>query len=243
MASSCPYTPPVAARVMDVWLRRMAIQRMRSSASSGLESCNCSTISRVCRSMSGWKKRLNSATPAAPAASRRLTKWGSEEKKGRQLHHHRNIHHPAQLGQQGHVAGLHRVAALQRVGGHVVDVEFEGIGADALQLLAQVDPAGGRHPVEAGDHRDIQARLGQAQVFQIALEGALEIAVVGQEAGGLGVVEFAVQQEALRHGVLGDELLFVQGVQHHRSGAGVLQQQQGIKGLGEGRGRGHQRDS
>jgi hypothetical protein len=60
----------------------MAIQRMRSSASSGEESWSCSTISRASRSMSGWKKRLNRLTPSAPTASRRLTKWGSDEKKG-----------------------------------------------------------------------------------------------------------------------------------------------------------------
>lgn len=32
--------------------------------------------------MSGWKKRLNSATPLAPTASRRRTKCGSDEKNG-----------------------------------------------------------------------------------------------------------------------------------------------------------------
>lgn len=55
---------------------------MVSKLSAGEDNCTRSTTLRRSRSMSGWKKRLNSDTPAPPAASAWATKFGSELKKG-----------------------------------------------------------------------------------------------------------------------------------------------------------------
>ncbi len=73
-------------------------------------------------------------------------------------------------------------------------------------------------------------------MFEVAVEGALVAAVVGQKAGGLAVLQLGVEQEAVGHRVLGDQFFLVEGVQRQSRGAGVLEAQGGVELLGERRG-------
>jgi hypothetical protein len=122
----------------------------------------------------------------------------------------------------------------------MIDVEFQGIGPGLLQFLAQFQPAGLGHAVQARHHRDFQARLELAQMIQIAVQAVLEITMVGEKALRLPMAQVGVEQKTLGHGLLGAQLLLEQGMQHDGRRPGILQPQHRIQLLRQGRGRGHQ---
>ena len=162
-------------------------------------------------------------------------------KKRRQLHDDGKAHHAAQLVQQAEIARLHGRARLQHLGCDVIDVELQRIGAGLLQCAPEFHPARQGDAVEARHHRDVQPRFQAVQVFEVALQPALEFAMARQEAVGFGMTEIGVQQEAVEHRVLRLQLLLEQRIHHQRGSAGILQLQRSVEVARQRRSRGHQR--
>ncbi len=142
----------------------------------------------------------------------------------------------AQGAEQAQVTRLHFGAALLGIGGDVIDVEFQGVGAGRLQGAGMGDPAAHRHAVEAGDDRNPQGLLEPAQMFQIAVQGGRIVVVIGQEVGGLGEAGVLFAQEAGAGLGLGGQGLLEQGPEDDGAGAGVLQLPAGVEAAAEGRG-------
>ena len=89
----------------------MAIQRSGTSSSKGVLSTSRGEVSSVSRSMSGWRKRLKSTSPSAPASTSRLAMLPMALKYGPDLHGQRDRDRLLHRGHQIEIAGLDVAAA------------------------------------------------------------------------------------------------------------------------------------
>ena len=117
ITSSGVCTPLVAASDCSKSDRRMAIQRSGSSSSSLLLSTRRGSTARVSRSMSGWRKRLNSTRPSAPVLTSRLAMLAIELKYGPDLDGQGNGNCPTDAGNQVEVLVLDLAGRHVEVGG------------------------------------------------------------------------------------------------------------------------------
>src|SRR6266508_11906 len=77
-------------------------------------------------------------------------------------------------------AVLDLVAGQAEVGGDEVDVELDRVGAGLFQQRRVLDPLAGFDGVEAGDHGNVQRRLGLLHQGQVALRAGVVVAQPGQ---------------------------------------------------------------
>ena len=107
----------------------------------GRASTSLGTISRVSRSMSGWRKRLKSTSPSAPASTSRLAMWPIELKYGPTF---------TASGMEidcftAATRSTYRVfdvaAGHVQIGGDEVDVQLQGVGPGVLHQPGVADPA------------------------------------------------------------------------------------------------------
>ncbi len=161
----------------------------------------------------------------------------------RQLHGDGDADVLLQLIQQFDVAALHLGAGLEGIGGDVIDVQLQCVGARLLQLPAVVHPAVGGDTVEAGDDGYGQAALERGDLLQIVVELAQIVLGRrhGQERFRLAEADGLFVEEA-RGGLLGGgDGLLEQRIHDDGRGAGILQPPRRVQITRQRRGRGHQR--
>ena len=211
--------------------RRSAIHVRGSRASAGLESSTAGTTARVSGSMSGWRNRLNSTSPSAPASSNRSAISPVELKCGLELHRHRHGHRVLDPRQDVDVALLDIPAGDVRVAGKVVDVQLDRGGAGILHRPGVAGPPAGGDAVEAADHRNVDGGRGALEQAQVAARAGLLFGRVREvrqrlcEGLGAGVGELRIQRR------LTAQLLLEERGEDHRADAGVGEAPYAIDGL------------
>ena len=74
------------------------------------------------------------------------------------------------MGQYVQVAAFDVRRGFARIGGDIVDVYLQGVGAGVLQIATVLDPAGFTDTVEAGNHGNVQMGFQRLQLLEVLVE-------------------------------------------------------------------------
>ena len=112
---------------------------------------------------------------------------------------------------------------------------LDRIGAGLLNLAGEPHPVAGPDPVEAGDHGHGQPGPGSADLLQDDPVAAMAQTGLRQIAEGLAITVGPLQRQPVQGQLVPLDLLLEQGVEHHRGGTGVLEGDQLLQVVAEGR--------
>jgi hypothetical protein len=140
-----------------------------------------------------------------------------------------------------HVPPLHLLARQVRMGGDVVDVQLERVGACLLDLPRVTGPAAGGDSVEAADDRDSDGGLGPPDVLEIRVRTDLVALHVRQVGHCLRVALRAVREIPVELRALHRDLLLEERVQHYRRRPRVLHAADVVQDLAQRPRRAHER--
>ena len=127
-----------------------------------------------------------------------------------ELHRERDADLSSDRGDDIEVRGFHVGRAAVRVGSHVVQVQFEGVGAGVGDELGVADPSSGGSRVEAADDGHRRAGLHALEIGEVALAGVREVVDGGEVVERLGEMLRARFQGAVELDLLVQDLLFEQ---------------------------------
>ncbi len=119
------------------------------------------------------------------------------------------------------MAALDLLAGLVEIGGDVVEVQLDRIGAGVLELAGEAGPAAGCGAVERGHDGDVEGLFQLGDLGEGGRGADGEDVGVGEERAGFGVGVDVVVEEPVGGELVGDELLLEQRVQHDCAGARV----------------------
>ncbi len=142
---------------------------------------------------------------------------------GPQLHGDGYLHALAHLAEDIKVHLLHLRAGDEWVGGNVVDVQLERVGARLLHEPGVARPAAGRSAVEAGDHRDVDRLLRLSDRLQIGIRVELEGDGLWEVGERLGVALGTIGQVVIELQALLSDLLLEERRHHDRRRAGIFE--------------------
>ena len=234
-------TPEVSANEQSSWDRSSAHHRRGRSSSPGVDRWAWSTTSSASRSTSGWRNRLNSTRPAAPARTSRAARWARAEYRGRQLDRDGHLHLRAHLADQLDELVLHLRRGVVWVGCHGVGVELDRRGTGVHLLAGVAGPSPGGGTVERGDHRHVHRGHRRLQVAEVGPGPGPVVAHLREPTGGLAEAARALVQHLLELQRVGVDLLLEQRRQHHGAGAGVHRSSQQVQVPADGGGGGDHR--
>ena len=152
-----------------------------------------------------------------------------------------NLHARLHVADQLHVHVLDVGRRHRGVGGDIVDVELQRIGAGLLDLPGVVDPAPGGHPVEAADDRNAHRGLDPAKMLQIGVGTEVIAPHVGKVRERLRVALGAVREMMVEIVALERDLLFEERREHHGRRSRIFHPTDIAHVLAERTGRGHER--
>jgi hypothetical protein len=103
---------------------------------------------------------------------------GQSAVKGRKLHGHRNAHASFDLLDELVAALFHFCSGAVRIRLESINVQFDGRGPGLLHQLRVPNPAPGRSPIEAGNHRNRDALFGFVDQLQVQLRAQVVVVQV-----------------------------------------------------------------
>ena len=159
----------------------------------------------------------------------------------RQLDRERDLDPRAHRLHQLDVARLDRRGVVRGIGGDLVEVQLERVGARLLDQAGVFDPAAERGAVETRDHRDAQTPLGRGDPLQIRVRTHLVTLEIGQVVERFGEDTGARLERVVDRERIARELFLEERGQHHRGHAGIFESPQAVERAGERRRRGDQR--
>ena len=137
LSTSCAvWTPLVRAR--SAWMRpyRMAIQRSGRRSSFEVLSTRLGATSRVSMSRSGWIEAVEQHQAVRAGLHQPVGQVGQRGEERAELDRQRDIDLAADILDQVDVGLFQLLAGQVEVGGEVVHVQLQGIGAGLFDLLA-----------------------------------------------------------------------------------------------------------
>ena len=141
---------------------------------------------------------------------------------GTELDRQRDCHRRAHCFHDRDVLCLDLGPGLMQIAGDVVEVEFQRVGPGFGNEFGEVDPAAQRRAVQAGDDGNIDRVFGLTDVLEIALRPDMEGLRFREVAQRFRVAFGASGHVMVQLELFVRDLLFEQGVNHHRCCAHVL---------------------
>ena len=162
-------------------------------------------------------------------------------KEGRELHRHRNLQNPLELGRDVPQLMLDGRARHVEIGDDLIHVDLEAVRPGLLQQMGDPEPRLGRRAVQRGDHRDLDGALHLPQMLQVvgrtirilARRGEMRQRIGKRGVQGVPVVDLPRRGEG--------DLFLEERVEHNGRTSGVLEPPHGIEVGAERGGAGNER--